>query len=197
MTTELDLDSMADPRIEGDRIYLRRLSAIDVSATYLGWMTAPTVNRYLESRFAEHTLQGLHDFVEKMAGDPLNLFAGIFLRDGDVHIGNIKLGPIDARHRRADIGLLIGDPECWGKGYATEAIAVLSDFAFARVGLHRLTAGAYAENEGSARAFERAGFAREGLLRSHWFCEGKFQDGVYLGRINPSESDVYTKAEAR
>ncbi|HEY1157453.1 MAG TPA: GNAT family protein, partial [Arthrobacter sp.] len=107
-----------------------------------------------------------------MAGDPLNLFAGIFLREGDRHIGNIKLGPINVHHRRADIGLLVGDRACWGKGYASEAIAILSDFAFGRLGLHRLTAGMYAENEGSARAFEKAGYAREGLLRGHWLCDG-------------------------
>ncbi len=190
MTTGLNLAAMADPRIEGERIYLRRLAAGDVSETYLGWMRAPEINRYLESRFAAHSLESLHEFVAKLAGDPLNLFAGIFMRDGDRHIGNIKLGPIEVRHRRADIGLLIGDAECWGKGFATEAIGILSDFAFGQVGLHRLTAGAYAANEGSSRAFERAGFEREGLLRSHWYCDGRFQDGVFLGRINPAEPDA-------
>jgi ribosomal-protein-alanine N-acetyltransferase len=188
MTSELNLASIVDPRIEGERIYLRRLRAGDVSAAYLGWMTDPAVNRFLESRFAEHDMDSLRAFVLKMADDRANLFAGIFLRHHDRHIGNIKLGPIDAHHRRADIGLLVGERDCWGKGYASEAIAILSEFAFAQLGLHRLSAGMYAENEGSARAFEKAGYVREGLLRSHWSCDGKRQDGICLGKINPSEA---------
>ena len=42
-------------------------------------------------------------------------------RDGR-HIGNIKIGPVHSYHRRARIGLLIGEKEFWNRGYATEAI---------------------------------------------------------------------------
>lgn len=188
MTAELNLDAMADPLIDGERIFLRRLRAGDVSETYLGWMIEPKINRYLEARFSDHSIESLHAFVSGMAQDRLNLFCGIFLREDERHIGNIKLGPVNVPHRHAEIGLLIGDPGCWGKGYASEAIAILSEFAFGRVGLHRLVAGAYADNEGSCRAFEKAGYQREGLLRDHWLCDGAFQDGVYLGKVNPAES---------
>lgn len=187
MTLALNLDATRDPRIEGERIYLRRLHAGDISDDYLGWMQSEQINRYLESRFQEHSLASLAEFVEAMAGDPLNLLTGIFLKDHDRHIGNIKLGPINPRHGHADIGLLIGDPSCWGKGYATEAIRILTDFAFEEIGLNRVAAGAYAENEGSWRAFEKAGFERDALFRSHWYCEGRFQDGVSLGKVNPKD----------
>ena len=187
MTLKLNLKATRDPRIEGERIYLRRLRASDVSLHYLQWMNAPEVNRYLESRYYEHTMESLHAFVAAMAEDPYNLFTGIFLKDDDRHIGNIKLGPINLHHGHADIGLLIGEPTCWGKGYASEAIGILSDFAFNEIGLHRLTAGAYADNEGSSRAFEKRGYVREGILRSHWLCGGAFQDGVCLGKVNPKD----------
>lgn len=187
MTLKLDLDATRDPRIEGQRVYLRRLNVGDVSAEYLEWMNAPQINRYLESRFYEHTTDSLIAFVTAMADDPYNLFTGIFLKEGDRHIGNIKLGPINPYHGHADIGLLVGDRDCWGKGYASEAIGILTDFAFDRVGLHRCTAGAYADNEGSSRAFEKCGYAREGILRSHWLSDGVFQDGVCLGKINPKD----------
>lgn len=188
MTLQLDLDATRDPRIEGERIYLRRLRAGDVSGDYLQWMNSPEINRYLELRFYQHSMESLHAFVAAMEEDRYNLFTGIFLKDGDRHIGNIKLGPINPYHGHADIGLLIGDRACWGKGYASEAIGILTDFAFNQVGLHRCTAGAYADNEGSSRAFEKCGYAREGILRSHWLVEGKFQDGVCLGKVNPRDA---------
>ena len=56
------------------------------------------------------------------------------------------------------VRILLGDKNCWGKGYATETIEVLTEHAFGVLGLHKLTAGAYAENVGSIRAFEKAGF---------------------------------------
>lgn len=178
---------MRDPRIEGERIYLRRLRAGDVSEDYRRWMNDPEINSFLESRFVAHDLDGLTGFVEAMAEDPLNLFLGIFLKADDRHIGNIKLGPVNTHHARAEIGLLVGDRNCWGQGYATEAIAILTDFAFA-IGLRRVGAGAYAGNEGSARAFEKAGYRREALFRDHWWHDGRFQDGVYLAKVNAEES---------
>lgn len=181
----LNLDATLGPRIDGERIYLRRLTAGDVSADYLRWMNSPEINGYLESRFFTHTRDSLHDFVTAMERDPYNLFTGIFLKEGDRHIGNIKLGPINRQHGHADIGLLIGDRSSWGKGYASEAIGILTEFAFDQIGLHRCTAGAYAHNEGSSRAFEKCGYVREGILRDHWLFNGRFQDGVCLGKINP------------
>lgn len=185
METPLNLDATANPRIEGERIYLRRLTAGDVSDAYLGWMNAPEINRYLESRFQQHSRESLLAFVASMANDPKNLFTGIFLRAGDRHIGNIKLGPIHPHHRHAEIGLIVGARDCWGQGYATEAIAILTDFAFAQVGVHKIIAGAYADNEGSARAFEKAGYVREGLMKDQWRTDDGYQDGILLGKVAP------------
>lgn len=187
MDTPLNLDATADPRIEGERIYLRRLGAGDVSDAYLAWMNAPEINRYLESRFQQHSRESLLAFVESVAKDPRNLFTGIFLRADDRHIGNIKLGSIHPHHRHAEIGLIVGARDCWGQGYATEAIRILTDFAFDTIGVHKIIAGAYAGNEGSARAFEKAGYKREGLLKDQWRTDDGYQDGIVLGKVAPRD----------
>ena len=188
MATRMNVEALCDPYIEGERIYLRALARRDATATYAEWMNESAINQFLESRFAHHDIASLQAFIDAARGDPLTLLAGIFLKGDERHIGNIKLGPINMAHRRGDIGLLIGDTGCWGKGFATEAIALISAFAFEQVGVHRLTAGAYADNEGSARAFERAGFHREGLLKDHWLTGDHFQDGVLLGKVNPAHA---------
>ena len=159
-------------------MHLRRLNEDDVSTAWLGWVTSPSVNRYLETRFHDHSLVTLRQYVASMG--PFNLLAGIFLNVG-WHIGNIKLA-IDPDHNRGDIGLLIG-PGYWGKGFATEAIGLITGHAF-RTGLHKVTASAYTDNIGSIRAFEKAGFEREGVLKDHWLFEGEYQDGILLARIN-------------
>lgn len=138
-------------------------------------MNNPAVTRYLEARHRRHTMDDLRLYVATM---PL---CGIFV--DNTHVGNIKM-EVDVRHNRGDIGLLIG-PEHWGKGYATKAITMITRYAW-DVRLHKVTAGAYAENVGSIRAFERAGFKQEGLLKDHWLVDGEYQDGILLGKVNES-----------
>ncbi len=170
--------------IEGERLYLRGVTRADVTEKYLSWMNNPAVMQYLESRFYPHSLDSLLEFVAAMEHDRDNLFLAIVLKDVDRHIGNIKLGPINWLHRFADIGLLIGEQDCWGKGYATEAIQILTHYAFNRLNLHHLTAGCYAQNVGSAKAFIKAGWQQEGLRPKHFFSDGIYVDEILLGILN-------------
>lgn len=170
--------------LEGERLYLRGVTSEDVTDAYLRWMNDPEVTRYLESRFFPQTKEGIRSFVESLQGDRDNAFFAIVLKEGDRHIGNIKLGPINWLHRLGEIGLMIGEKDTWGKGYAAEAIRLITDYAFRHLNLHKVTAGCYGSNQGSARAFERAGFTVEGLRPQHFFCEGEYVDFILLGKIN-------------
>lgn len=168
---------------ESARLVLRRLSGEDVGPRYVRWMNDPDVNRYLESRFSSHDEESLMAFVETTDRDPLSHAFAIVVRDGEDHIGNIKVGPVDVHHRRADVGLLIGEKAVWGKGYASEAIDCLARWAFAELGLRKLTAGAYASNQGSVRAFTSAGFETEGILRAHFLSDGRAEDAILMARF--------------
>jgi RimJ/RimL family protein N-acetyltransferase len=172
--------------LQGERILLRKVSPDDVNGAYYRWMNDPTINRFLESRFFPHSLESLREYVVNKQGDNLNAFFAILLKDGNRHIGNIKLGPIDSNHRLADIGILIGEKDCWGKEYAAEAISLVVNYAFDKLNLHKVTAGCYAPNKGSIRAFEKAGFIQEGLRKAQCFCEGEYVDVVLLGRVRPT-----------
>ena len=169
--------------IEGDRIYLREVRLTDANETYHRWINDAQVTRYLESRFYPHSIESLRDYVEQVGADRDNLFLAIVLKEPDRHIGNIKLGPINWLHRFADVGLLIGEKDCWGKGYATEAIKLVSKFAFEQLNLHRLNAGCYADNVGSAKAFLRAGWMQEGVRPRRFYCEGRYVDEILLGLL--------------
>jgi [ribosomal protein S5]-alanine N-acetyltransferase len=171
--------------VQGKRIYLRNIVPDDVNGIYCRWMNDPATNRFLESRFYPHSLETLRKYVVNKHGDNLNAFFAIVLKDGDRHIGNIKLGPIDSNHHLADIGILIGEEDCWGKGYATEAISLVVDYAFDVLALHKVTAGCYAPNKGAIGAFEKAGFIQEGVRKAHCFFEGAYVDDILLGLVSP------------
>src|SRR5688500_11100132 len=131
--------------VEGASIYLRDVRESDVNETYRSWMNDPEVCQCLESRVGPATLESIGDFVRMHPADRNNLFLAIAFRDGDRHVGNIKLGPINWIHRFGDIGLVIGAKDCWGKGIASEAISLLVGYAFSTLNLHKVTAGAYSK----------------------------------------------------
>jgi len=184
--------------LKDDSILLRPLTAVDATENYLSWLSDPKINRSLEVRFAPmKTVAELAGFIEATNESDDGLLLGICLRSDGRHIGNIKLGPIDRHHGSGDIGLLIGDQEQWGKGYASAAITILSDYAFTHLGLVKLTAGCYADNAGSRRAFLNAGFSEEGRRIGQYVTEGRRQDGILLGRLAPARGATLAVLQAR
>lgn len=179
--------------IEGDRIYLRDVRLSDVNENYYRWMNDPEITKYLESRFYPNSMEGLSEYVKNKLSDKYNVFLAIMLKKGDLHIGNIKLGPINFIHRFADIALIIGEKDCWRKGYAAEAIRLVANYAFGQLNLHKLTAGCYDANIGSEKCFQKAGFSIEGRRKSHYFSGCTYVDAILLGRINTTEAEMETK----
>jgi [ribosomal protein S5]-alanine N-acetyltransferase len=170
--------------IEGERIYLREVRPADVNEEYYKWMNDSDVTKHLESRFYPNSKESLLDFVTGKLRDKNNIFLAVIIKDGERHIGNIKLGPIDWIHRLADVALLIGAKDFWGRGYGTEAIGLIVNFAFRELNLHKLTAGHYSANVGSGKAFTKNGFVVEGVRRKHRFFDGDYVDTVLLGLLN-------------
>jgi len=168
-------------KLQGARIYLRPVAVTDVGARYLRWMNDPEVTQYLEVRFSPQTIDSIRDYVVAMAAKNDEPFFAMCLNESGEHIGNIKLGPINSHHRTADLSLVIGEKPWWGKGIASEAIGLVTRHAFETLGLRKLKAGCYAGNEGSAKAFERCGWTREGLQRGQALSEGRETDVILLG----------------
>lgn len=169
---------------KGKRIYLREILPSDVSEDYYRWMNDKEVVQYTESRFRSHSREELVSYVEKIRNDPQYVFCVIVVKENGKHIGNIKIGPIHPVHRFAGVGIIIGEKSYWGQGFATEAIKLITDYAFDKLNLHKLIAGCYVNNQASIKAFRKAGFIEEGLMRKQYFYNGKWVDGVSLAIIN-------------
>ena len=177
------------PFIEGDHIYLREVRVSDVNENYYRWMNDPEITQYLESRFYPNSIETLQEYVKDFQGNKDSIFLAIVLKENHTHIGNIKMGPINWFHRLADIGVMLGEKDSWGKGYASEAISLLAEHAFRTLNLHKLTAGCHEQNQGSVKAFQRAGFEIEGIRKKHGFLNGEYVDSILLGKINNTEKN--------
>ena len=150
------------------------------SEAYLGWLNDAEVMRYTEARFHRHTRDNALAYLEDARRDPhCRLFRILF--DGEWHVGNVRISGITLEHKRADIALIIGEKDIWGRGVATAAIRLASAYGFEELGLHKVTAGIYGDNIACIRAFEKAGLVIEARRPEHYLSEDGFVDRVCMG----------------
>ena len=72
----------------------------------------------------------------------------------------------------------------WGKGYATEAIEAIINYAFDTLELHRIYADYYNTNIASEKVFSKLGFKIEGVYKDHFWLNDRFVDSIRVAKIN-------------
>ncbi len=95
-------------------------------------------------------------------------------------IGTTMLMDIDMENRRAEFGIVIGEPASRGKGYGTETARLMLDYAFTAHGLSNVMLIVNAYNLAGLRAYEKAGFREFGRRRQCRFMGDKMWDHVYM-----------------
>jgi RimJ/RimL family protein N-acetyltransferase len=156
----------------------------DITTKYQNWMNDPKINEYTEQDHKKHSLNDIRKFVRDKNKSKKDFLYGIFIKkdNSNIHIGNMKLGPIDSTHKSARISYFIGEKKLWGKGYATLAIKELTKKA-KKKGLKKLKAGLYEVNIGSKKALVKNGYKLEGKLKSEIYFQGKRIDLCLFGKI--------------
>jgi RimJ/RimL family protein N-acetyltransferase len=95
-------------------------------------------------------------------------------------IGIAEWRRIDGARRTADYGILIGEKDCWGKGYGTETTILMLEYAFTVLNLHSVMLTTYSYNERAIRAYTRAGFHEFGRRRECMRLGDQVYDDVYM-----------------
>lgn len=99
----------------------------------------------------------------------------------DHTIGFIGLDGIRWNHGDAFAGIGIGERECRGKGFGTDAMRVLLKYVFTELNLHRVSLNVFEYNPMAIRSYEKAGFEVEGKQREYLNREGRRWDMVFMG----------------
>jgi RimJ/RimL family protein N-acetyltransferase len=167
----------------GSQVYLRPLEREDLNERYLNWLNDPEVNRYLESAKFPSAKRDLEKFYEEVTGSRNNVILAIADKRTDQHLGNVKLGPINWVHRKATLGILIGDKKFWRKGVGLEATRLAVEYGFYKLNLRRIDLGLFAEHESALRCYEKVGFKVEGRFRQNLFHEGEYKDSLWMGLL--------------
>jgi RimJ/RimL family protein N-acetyltransferase len=162
---------------------LVRLAPInkDSIPTYLSWFRDYEVQRWVLSVMpltAEAETAWYDETVESKNVFPFE----IHTLEDDHLIGSCSIFDIDTRNRSAELGIVIGEKDYWGKGYGSDAVRTLLNFAFGEVNLNRVYLRVFAYNQRAIRSYKKCGFQHEGTARQAQFREGRYHD-VHLMAI--------------
>lgn len=184
-----------DLRINGNQIYLRPITAKDTD-TVVRWRNDEKIVRnfiYRETISREEHLNWLHTKVE--TGKVIQFI--ICDKVTQKPLGSVYLQNFKEASRQAEEGIFLGEEEAYGRGIGTEAAKLVVEYAFTELGLHKLTARVLGYNMGSRKMHERAGYVQESCLKDELFLDGKYEDLLFYGILNPTEHEAALREEKK
>jgi diamine N-acetyltransferase len=167
------------PVLTGERVVLRPLVRAD-APRLTALLGDPAVRANLRLT-GPVTLAQEEEFIDAVARAGDQVVSGIAARDDGRLLGVTGLHHLDDPARQAEFGIFLGGPEEWGRGFGGEATRLLVDHGFDVLGLNRIWLHVYADNERGLRAYARAGFRREGVLRQAARRGDRYLDVIAMG----------------
>ncbi len=148
---------------------------------YTRWINDFEVTRYYLDTPRPQTLEERAAWYERLSASNLNdIDFAIYELATMRSIGRVGLEDISYQHRRASFGILIGEKECWGKGYGTEATRLTLDYGFRLLGLHNIMLSVSSANTAAIRAYTRAGFHVIGARRECRREDDQTLDNIFM-----------------
>jgi RimJ/RimL family protein N-acetyltransferase len=163
--------------IRGERIYLSALDPSNAEIA-LGWFADPEVREWLLNGHIPMTLASEHAFYARMEASDSDYVFEIHLAENDRYIGNAGINGVKLPERDGEIGILIGEKDCWNQGYGRDALLTLMRFGFETLGMHRLQIQAVEGHERAVHLYPSLGFTETGRRREAQFLHGRFWDDI-------------------
>jgi len=146
---------------------------------YQRWMNDFETTRFLEIQPRPMSLEQETAWYEDASSGDGIIFTIYELASGRP-IGNCDIQNLNLRNRRAEVGIVIGEGELRGKGYGTEAMQLLADYAFNALNLHSLMLWTYEFNVAGQRCYAKVGFREVGRRREARWHAGRFWDDIAM-----------------
>ena len=170
----------------GERLYLSPVNPDDVEQ-YTKWLNDHDVADHLGQYRQMISLDNERKALERLSSEGHNY--AIILKDTDTLIGNISLMDIEHIHRRATLGLFIGDAEQRGKGYGTEAIRMILQYGFDILNLHNIMLLVHADNPSGLACYKKVGFTEVGRRREARIKNGRHIDLIYMDILSTDREE--------
>jgi RimJ/RimL family protein N-acetyltransferase len=168
------------PFLAGEVVECRRL-ADEHAPAFSEWLNDDAVTRLLFQGWRPLAPPAVAEMWQREAQDQNTISLAVYR--GGRFIGTTGLYQIQWVMRSAEFRVFIGDKVSWDKGVGTDCARLMCRYGFDKLNMNRVWLGVNAANERAVRAYEKAGFAREGVLRQEQYRNGRYYDVIRMGML--------------
>jgi RimJ/RimL family protein N-acetyltransferase len=167
--------------IVGERVALGPLRR-DLIPLYQRWRNDFYVQRTFGDLPKPVTLEDRTRWFDEKVGPDSHWFT-IYEKATMRAIGTTDIYDVNFRWRVAQFGMQIGEADARGRGYGTEVVRLMLDYAFTALGLNNVMLEVAEYNLAGRRAYEKAGFREIGRRREADIMNGVVYDVIYMDCI--------------
>ncbi len=166
-----------------ERLHLRKMKVSDSSSLFKIW-SDPAVTKFMNVNCFtnENQAKAMINLLDNLYQEGKAIRFSIIKTDSNEIIGSCGYNSLDFENAKAEIGYDIAK-SFWGKGYASEAIRSLLDYAFSSLNLNRIEAKVEPGNVNSIKLLHKLDFTFVGSLRQCERVDGKFKDLSIYSRL--------------
>lgn len=164
-------------------IELKPLSKDDVIPFYT-WINDEETIRYSLSLFQRlHSKEQIDAWFKSLFVEQNTYNVGVFLKATGQLIGYAGISGISTLNHSGEYFIFIGDKSQWGKGIGTKVTAEIVTYGFDVLQLNRIMLTVSQLNYGGVKAYERAGFTVEGVLKEACYRDGTYHDKIVMAML--------------
>ncbi|MEO8559322.1 MAG: GNAT family protein [Rhodospirillales bacterium] len=184
-------------RLETERFIVRSMGPNDATDNYMKWIADPELMRNLNTQPMAKTRD---EEIRRLKSydNSSNFQFGVFVKPDNILIGFFQVR-IDKAHKLAEVSVVIGNRDWWGRDVVLEARGAIIDFLFDRLKLEKIWGMPQARNFAAIANYRKQGFRLEGVLRGHneyVYDRSKRLDFVVFSILKPEWHARRTKEQA-
>ena len=160
---------------------LRLFEEKDITSVYVGWLNDPVVVQYSNQRFKKHSIDNCKEYFQNFASND-GVFISIFARDTKRMIGTMTIY-VNPCHSVADMGVLLGDRNYWGKGLGKEIWESVMSLLLNEGKVRKVTGGALSCNDKMIKIFKGSDMQEDGVRRKQEIVDDESHDIVHFAKL--------------
>lgn len=165
-------------KLVGKKVYLSPINIEDYEI-YTKWMNDFKVTDGIGASARIYSLEKEKEHLNNKALSKDYTFSIVSLEKDEL-LGTCSLMDVDTIKGIATIGIMIGEEENRCKGYGSDALKLLIEYAFDYLNLHNVMLVVYSFNEVAINAYKKVGFKEFGRRHEALLLKGKYYDDIYM-----------------
>lgn len=173
---------MIAPFLQGQHIYLRSLERADLQLM-AEWLNDPDVTRLLFMGLFPSNLEALTAQWERDRNNPEETTFAVCDKTSNQFVGTTGVYRIQWVMRTGEFRVFLGDKRVWNRGIGTECAKLMVVFGFEKLNLNKMWLGVNADNAAAVKAYQKAGFVHEGVLRQEQYRNFRYYDAIRMSML--------------